>query len=294
MGIHRQSQSKTRSRSAASTRLLHVNIPTASNFSYEKSDFIWNDPNELDLLNFKKPPMMATPIDENHFFNVLPSIRRLYTTLNCRCPNLYRIHCSNSYRILQEMLCIIEEYLHVSLSPSISVASLLENAEDMDDFIEKVKYSPYYPVYSNQRPTKNEINLFCYGQGIRPWESNNQLNETSLFCFELTAPHRNDILSPLEILILDPNYKMVSHDIRYINTYDQGYTKLFSCGYTPITQEGTYKISFFYNDLPLTRYPYSVFIQNSADKHEIAKHMDSQKREVSTAIDEQGMNEQHQ
>ena len=104
------SSSSSSSSSAAAARLLHLTIPSTSNFFYDKSDFIWSNPTELNLLHMKKAPRMIST-DENHFLKVRPCIRRLYTVFNSICPNIYRIHCSDSLRIVQELICLIEEYL---------------------------------------------------------------------------------------------------------------------------------------------------------------------------------------
>ena len=61
---------------------------------------------------------------------------------------------------------------------------------------------------------------------------------------------------------------LVPNDIHYINTYDRGFTKLYSCSYKPITQTGAYQISFIYNHLPLTAKPFSVLIRNSHQEKE--------------------------
>lgn len=260
MGVHHQSQSKKHPRSS-STCFLHLK---ADKPATSKSDLIWNNPKELDLLDLRKAPM----IEENHYFNVLPAIRRLYRTLNCRCPNLYRIHCSDSQRVLLEIIFIIEEYLRVKLPSKLNETILLEDENHLDKFIDRIQFTPYSTIFSNQRPRINQIDIRCFGRGIRAWDSNNQLNRTTLFCFELTMPVRSMISGPIEIIIVDPNNRTVSNDVRCINTYDQGYTKLYSCSYTPTTTEGNYQISFLYNKTQLTKYPYSVYIQDPTKKVE--------------------------
>ncbi|CAF2054299.1 unnamed protein product [Rotaria magnacalcarata] len=261
MVVHRQYPSKKYPNSS-STRLLHLTIPATSNFLYDTHDFVWNNPIELDLLNMKKAPLL-TNVNENYFLKVLPCIRRLYTIFNSICPNIYRIHCSDSLRILQEIICLMEEYLHIYLPSTLTASSLLNNEEYFNDFIHKLRFSPFnyfYPNTAHASSKKPEVH--CFGQGIHVSDSNNKLNQSTLFCFELTTPVEDNLQLSTEIVILDPNENIVSNDIKYISTYDQGYTKLFSCSYKPITQAGIYKISFFYNRTQIAPDPYTVFIQN--------------------------------
>ncbi|CAF0814920.1 unnamed protein product [Rotaria sp. Silwood1] len=260
MVVHRQYHSK-KDPNSSSTRLLHLTIPVTSNFLYSTNDFVWNNPMELDLLNMKKAPSL-TSTDENHFLNVLPCMRRLYTIFNSICPNLYRIHCSDSLRILQEIICLIDEYLHIHLPSNIPINELLYNEEYFDDFIHKLRFSPFNYVYPNNYSSSKKPEIHCFGQGIHACNDNNKLNQTTLFCFELTSSLENNFCLPIDIVILDPNENIVSNDVKYINTYDQGYTKLFSCCYKPITQAGIYKISFLYNHIQLTTDPFTVFIKN--------------------------------
>ncbi|CAF4245546.1 unnamed protein product, partial [Rotaria sp. Silwood2] len=56
---------------------------------------------------------------------------------------------------------------------------------------------------------------------------------------------------------------LVSTNVKYINTDNQGYTKLFSCSYKPITEAGTYNISFYVNNIKIPYSQYTVFIYNS-------------------------------
>ena len=266
MVIHRQCHSN-KDRNCSSTRLT---IPSKSHFLSESNDFIWNNPIELDLLNVKKAPLMTTIIDNNYFLKVLPSIRRLYTVFNSICPNIYRIHCSDSTRILQEIICLIEKYLHLHLPSTILVKELLYNEKYFDDFIHKLRFSSFdyfHPnLYSLSRSKQTHVH--CFGQGIHEHDDNNELNQTILFCFELVISKENDRSLPINILILDPNENIVSNDIQYINTYDHGYTKLFSCRYKPITQAGVYKINFFYNYTRITDKPFAVYIRNSEQSNE--------------------------
>ena len=265
MGINQENRAEKASRSSTTRRHDRI-IPSTPKFFYEQSDFIWSHPDELDLMEMKKTPMSKTTIDENHFFKVRPSIRRLYTSFNARCPNLYRIHCSDSLQTLQELICFTEEYLHVSppststSTPSISLDVLLNNDDLMDEFIDRVKFSSFYPFIFNTKVPSNKIDLHCFGSGIHGYNSANILDQTLVFCFELTTSIQTNFLLALEVLIFDPDEKFVLNDIQYINTYDQGYTKLFSCSYRPTTREGTYKILFLYDKIQLIKYSYSVFI----------------------------------
>jgi hypothetical protein len=72
-----------------------------------------------------------------------------------------------------------------------------------------------------------------------------------------------DLSMPIYVLIHDPNEELVPTDIKYISTYHQGHTRLFSCSYTPITKAGIYKISFICENLPLSNQEYSVYIHHS-------------------------------
>ena len=266
MGVHHQYYPKKYPNSS-STRLLRLTIPETSSFLYDKSDFLWNNPTELNLLNVKKAPRMTTTINENHFLKVLPCIRRLYTVFNSICPNIYRIHCSDSLRILQEIICLVEECLHIHIPLTITVNELLYNEEYLNDFISQLRLSPLYHFYSHIKPsTISKTEIHCFGQGIHACDYKNQLNQTIVFCFELKTSIDTHLLSPINVLILDPNENILLNDIKYINTYDQGYTKLFSCSYKPITKSGTYKISFFYNDIQITKNPFNVFIRSSNEQ----------------------------
>jgi len=278
MGVYHQHHSKKYPNSS-STRLLHLTIPSTSNFLYDKNknDFIWDNPNELDLLHMKKAPLMTT-INENYFLKVLPCIRRLYTVFNSICPNIYRIHCSDSLRILQELICLIKEYLHIYPPLTISINELLYNEEIFDDFIDKLRLLPSYHCYPNIYLPSIKPDIRCFGQGIQSCDYNNQLNEKLLFCFELTTLTENQLLLPIDVIILDPNENIVLNDIKYINTYDRKYTKLFSCSYKPITQSGTYKIIFYYNHIPITNNPFTVFIRNSHQEKEQLVFKDKPKK----------------
>lgn len=270
MGVFQQYHSKKYSNnSSTSSRLRHLNIPSTSNFLYNKSDFIWSNPIELDLLHMKKAPLRMLTIDENYFLKVRPCIRRLYTIFNSICPNIYRIHCSDSLRILQELLCLIDEYLHIHPSLTISQNELLYNDEYLDDFIDKLRHLPLYKFYPNIYSPNITPEIRCFGQGIRACDYKNQLNEKLFFCFEVTTSIENQYTFPIDIVIKDPNENPVINDIKYINTYDRGYTKLFSCSYKPTTQAGTYRISFLSNHIPLSNNPFNVFIRNSNQEKEI-------------------------
>jgi hypothetical protein len=263
MGVHHQYHPKKYPNSS-STRLLHLTIPPTSNFLYDKNEYIWNNPTELDLLDVKKAPIMTPTIDENYFVKVLPCIRRLYIVFNSICPNIYRIHCSDSLRILQEIICLTEEYLHIHPPSTISINELLYNDNYLDNFIHQLKLLPTYQLYPDIYSSLIKTEIRCFGQGIHACNYNNQLNQTLVFCFELTTSKTNQLSLPINVLILDSNEQIVPNDVKFINKYDQGYTKLYSCSYKPITQAGTYKISVFYNHIPITT-PYNVFIRSSME-----------------------------
>lgn len=269
MGVYHQHHSKKYPNSSSS-RLLHLTIPSTSSFLYDKNDFIWNNPTELDLLHMKKSPFLST-MNENYFLKVLPCIRRLYTVFNSICPNIYRIHCSDSLRVLHELICLIKEYLHIHPPSTIKINDLLSNEKLLDDFINQLRFSPSYHSYRNIHTPIRRPEIRCFGQGIETKDSNNQLNEKTLFCFEIISTKDNEFLLPIDVVILDSNDQYVTNDIQYINTYDRGYTKLFSCSYKPITQSGIYKISFHYNHLPITTDPFTVFIRNSHENKQDKK-----------------------
>jgi hypothetical protein len=268
MGVHHQYH-PNKYPNSSSTRLLHLTIPSTSSFLYDKNDYIWNNPTELDLLNVKKAPIMNnTSIDENYFLKVLPCIRRLYIVFNSICPNIYRIHCSDSLRILQELICLIEEYLHIQPPSTISINELLYNETVFDNFIHQLKLLPTYQLYPDIYSSSTKTEIRCFGQGIHGCDYKNELYQTLVFCFELTTSKDNHLSLPVSVLILDSNENIVPNDIKYINKYDQGYTKLYSCSYKPRTQTGTYKISVFHNHIPITTTPFNVFIRNHNNEHD--------------------------
>ena len=209
MGVYQQYQSKKYPNSS-STRLLHLTIPSTSNFFYDKSDFLCSNSTELNLLQTKKAPFMTPFINENYFLKVLPCIRRLYTLFNSICPNIYRLHCSDSLRILQELICLIDEYLHINLPLTISTNELLYNEEYFDDFLHRLRLVPLYQSYPNRYSTVIKPEIRCFGQGIQSSNSKNQLNEKLLFCFELTTSLESQFSSPINILIFDPHGKSCS------------------------------------------------------------------------------------
>ncbi|CAF4604114.1 unnamed protein product [Rotaria sp. Silwood1] len=194
------------------------NAPTSSLF--KNSDFIWNNSNELDLVQMKKSSLLTTTYNQSSFLQILPCIRRLYTIFDSICPSIYRIHCSDSLRILNEIICLTDEYLHVTPSTKITTNELLFNDYYFDGFISKLRRPSLIRknYYSSIRP-----DLYCFGQGIHRNNFNNQLNQTILFCFELTTNTiaTNNLSLPIDVVILDPNEKLVSTDIKYINTYNQ-------------------------------------------------------------------------
>ncbi|CAF0925368.1 unnamed protein product [Adineta ricciae] len=262
MGVDHYYYPKKRANSSTNC-LRHITIPATSSFLYNKSDFIWQNPTELNLLDVKKAPLMNN-IDEHCFMRLLPCVRRLYTIFNSVCPNIYRVRCTDSYRVLQEMICLIEEYLHLR---SISINDILLNEDYFHSLINKVRLSTYrLPANTHRLASRPEIH--CFGQGIHTNDERNQLYQTLLFCFELRTSIKHHLLSPIEVLILDPNKNMVRNNTKYINSYQHGYIKLFSCSYKPITQAGFYTISFYSNSIEVTNDPLTVLIKSSDEKKE--------------------------
>ena len=266
MGLHphHQSHSKKR-RSSSSARLIHLKIPATSSFLHDKNDLIWNDTNELDLLDVRKAPSISI-MDEEHFLKVRPSIRRLYATFNSICPHRYRLHCSDSLRILQEITCLANEYLHLNSSSRLPLTDVVDNEECLADLINRLKLLPFHQYHPERYPPSSKSALHCFGQGILPLDSNNQLHQTTLFCFELITAIRTGLPLPIEIRILDPDERIVPNSVKHLNTHDQGQTKLYSCSYKPTTQAGLYKISVLLNNVPLTNDPFTVCIRNARMK----------------------------
>ncbi|CAF3552060.1 unnamed protein product [Rotaria socialis] len=233
----------------------------ASDLSKDQNDFIWNNSNELDLLQIKKSSLVKTTYNQCSFHQVLPCIRRLYTILESICPNIYRIHCSDSLRILNEIVCLTDEYLQVCPSSKIALDELCSNEHYFDDFISKLR-RPSVIRKKNTSSIKPE--LHCFGSGIHGNNFNNQLHKTILFCFELTTT--NDL--PVDVVILDSDENLVSTDVKYINTYNQGATKLYSCSYIPITKVGIYRISFYVNNIKIKYPEWPVFIHDSTPNYD--------------------------
>ena len=226
-------------------------------------DFICNIPNKSDLIRMKRSLIMTMTYERNSLNQILPCIRHLCATFDSICPNIYRIHCSDSLRILNEIICLTDEYLHIVPLPTISTYELLLNENYLNDFISKLRRtSVIYRTYYLPRG----IELNCFGQGILSNSSNNQLYRTTLFCCEITTRKNNNLSLPFDVIILDPNENLVLNNVQYINTYNQGYTKLFSCSYTPITTLGLYKITFFYDNIKIKHQQYTVFIHDSVTK----------------------------
>jgi hypothetical protein len=234
-----------------------MNVHHTSTLSKDDIDAVWNNPDHLDLLDMTKSSLIPITQNQNSFLQILPCVRRLYTIFDSICPNIYRIHCSNSCRIFKEILCLTDEYLHISPSSTITTDELLSNETYFDEFISKLRLPS---IIREKSFPSMKTQFHCFGQGIHAYDDHNQLNQTILFCFELTT---ENFLLPIDVLILDPYENLVSTDMKYINTYNQGCTKLFSCSYTPITKAGIYRISFFYNNIKITNQQYSVFIHNS-------------------------------
>ncbi|CAF0986572.1 unnamed protein product [Rotaria sordida] len=241
----------------------YLNDAPTSSLLKDNNDFIWNNSNELDLIQMKKSSLMTTTTyNQRSFFQVLPCIRRLHTIFDSICPNIYRIHCSDSLRILNEIICLTDEYFHIIPSTKIKINELLFNEYYFDDFISKLRRPSLIRQKNSYSSIKSE--LYCFGQGIHTNNFNNQLNQTILFCFELTI---NNLSLPIDIRILDPNEKLVSNDIKYINTYNQGHTKLFSCSYKPIIKAGIYNISFYINNIKVPHLQYTVFIYDTTSNN---------------------------
>ncbi|CAF3931477.1 unnamed protein product, partial [Rotaria magnacalcarata] len=138
----------------------HVNNTLASDLSKDKNDFIRNNSNELDLLQIKKSSLIKTTYNQSSFHQVLPCIRRLYTILESICPNIYRIHCSDSLRILHEIVCLTDEYLQVCPPSKIALDELCSNEHYFDDFISKLR-RPSVIRKKNTLSIKPE--LHCFG-----------------------------------------------------------------------------------------------------------------------------------
>ena len=220
-----------------------------------ENDCLFNNPNELDLFETKKSLPMTIKENENLFNQILPCVRRLYNVFDSIYPNIYQIHCYDSLRILNEIICLTNEYLHVSPSLTISTNELLSDEIHFENYIAELRRPSLIP----RRPYPSiKTQLHCFGQGIDTYNYNNKLYQTLLFCFELT----NKLSLPIDVIILDPDDNLVSVDIKYINTYNKGLTQLFSCSYTPITKPGTYKISFFYDNIKLPNSQYAVFVRS--------------------------------
>jgi hypothetical protein len=196
----------------------------------------------------------------NSFIQVLPCIHRLCNVFDSIYPNIYQIHCSDSLRILNEIICLTNEYLYVSPLLTIPTNELLSNEKYFENFISELRRPS---IIRKKSYSLIKTQLHCFGQGVDAYNYNNKLNQTILFCFELT----NNLSLSIDIVILDPDNNLVPVDIKYINTYNQGSTKLYSCSYTPITKAGTYNISFFYNNIKLTDLQYKVFIRNSTSNY---------------------------
>lgn len=203
-----------------------------------------------DLLEMKKSSLTPINSNWNSFVQISPGLRRLFVIFDSICPDVYRIHCSDSLRIINEILSLIEEYLHIVPSTTISSEELLNNEKFFEHFLSQLRR----PSLMRQRSLPSiKTDLHCFGQGIQANHPLNQLHRMNLFCFEVTTNHSS---LPIRILIIDPHGNALSNDIKYINTYNQGHTKLYSCSYTPETSDGLYRISF----LSLSNREYSVYI----------------------------------
>lgn len=213
----------------------------------------------MDFLEMKKSSLTPIVQNSNSFVQILPSIRRLFVIFDSICPTIYRIHCSDSLRILKEMFCLIEEYLHITPSSTVSYEDLLENEKFFDEFLAQLRRPS---ILRHRSFPSIKSDLYCFGQGIQADHTLNQLSQASVFCFELTTKHFS---LPIQIFITDPDGNLLSNDIQYINTYNQGHTKLYSCSYTPKTRAGIYRISF----RPMINREYSVSIHPSNNNDEV-------------------------
>lgn len=239
-------------------------LNVSKNFEKNTNDVISNNPNELDLLQMKKSSFMKTIFDGNSFHKLLPSIRRLYIVFDSICPGVYRIHTSDSLRVLKELACLIDEYLHISPSSKITLNELLYNDNCFNDYISKLR-RPSLIRKNYFSSIKSEL-LHCFGPGIHENNSNNQLYRILLFCFEFTTS--TQFLLPIDVIIFDPDENFVLANVEYINTYNQGSTKLYSCSYQPVTKPGFYTISFFVNGKKLNHVEHKVFIHSTTVNHD--------------------------
>ena len=264
------SSSTATTTTTTANRLLNFSIPSTSSFFYDKNDVSHsNTTTELNPLRTKKSPFMASSITENHFLKVLPCIRRLFMLFNSICPNIYRIHCSDSLKTLQELLCLIEEYLQIVPPLTISPKDLLSNDDYFDDFLDCVRAQPKQYSFPKRYASLIQPEIRCFGQGIHSCNRRNQLNERLVFCFELTTTFYDRYFYSVDVIINDPKQNRVSNNIQLINTYDHGYTRLCSCSYKPMNHSGNYQISFVYNHMPINTEPFAVFIRNPSQDKEL-------------------------
>ena len=231
----------------------------------------WKHPNELDLLDLKKPSIVTPMALSDPFPQVPPCILRLASLFDVICPNIYRMHGFDSLRILKEIIYLADEYLHVYPSLAISLDELIYSERHFDDYMSKLRLTPTYrPKHTPSLNTE----LHCFGQGIRSCDYYNELHRTLVFCFELSniSCPTEDLSSLLKVQIVDPNGDLVPSDLQCINTYNQGTTKLFSCSYTPTSKAGTHRISFLYRNAPIIHYPYTVYIREATSQsHSLRK-----------------------
>ena len=245
---------------------MNWQTPTELKSSMHRIDFTGvslTNPNELDLMNCKKmshPPSnpMSADIPE-----ISSRIQRLVTMFDSLCPNVYRVHGSDSLRILKEIVCLADYYLRVQPSMIVSPAELFDNEKHLNDYITKLRISSVHPLNSW---FSLKSDLRCFGQGIQSCNYYNELNQTLVFCFEVKINSSdNDPRSlPFQIHIVDPRGYPVPSSVNYINTYSHTPTRLYSCSYTPITQAGIYKISFLYKNIKTVHPPYTVSIRESS------------------------------
>lgn len=231
--------------------------------SDRSSSFVQNNPNELDLLNWKKNHRSTAITQSQLFQQIHPNVQNLAILFDNLCPNFYRVHCSDSLRILKEIIALTDEYLHVQPALIVSSTELLYSEDHLNDYMDKMRLSSIYPSKSIN---SNRPNLRFFGQGIQACNYYNELHQTLIFCFEVNMKDSSfdQRYLPFEIQIADPDGYPVPVDIRHINTYiNEQSTNLFSCSYTPISKAGIYKVSFLYKNMKIAHHPYTVSIRDS-------------------------------
>jgi hypothetical protein len=224
-------------------------------------DSVWNNPNELDLVRMTRSDMLSTRTIDTCSHKILPCLRRLIVLFDRFCPNIYRIHCSDSLRILQEMICLIHEYLHIHPLLTRSLDDLLDDEQHLNEFIIDINNSA---VCRSTMGLPMETGLHYYGHGIDMCHEYNELHRMLVFCFEWTTTSTtNDQPSrTIDVLIVDPNDDIVPVNIQHISTSNHGYTKLYSCSYTPMSRAGIYSVTFLFHRMPINPCPLAVLVRD--------------------------------